>query len=378
LTYGVLAQPDAVLCASGKHIARSIQSVTEAAETARQQLQRVRHTLHAAIDRRIDDLVAVTSAAESAKISALESELEQLDGVLERMRREHEAARTAATTLDDDVFAAARGDMVTELDALYSMIAALSVGPVEPLTFHVDINNDALISAICVLGTVIAPRGVPAPGSTGRIVGSDIHYLRSRPDSTGVCPSAALPPPSPSDLIRTSVADRKERAKHAAVLAIANAIYSSLPDALAACLVSVARVWAHRRQQEDSPARRALLGDPMFLWPDVDYRDADDAMFARLGVVAQQARDAFKRIRHRPNNPDAVDAGEGLSCRNAQVLLSKVLEEWCSGDVELVSAQITCSDSCGTTRIVKVTPPFSYKGSRVRYWYGLHFTAKVE
>ena len=71
-------QLDAVLCASGKHIAKSIQSVPEAAEAAKQNLERIRTKLHAAVDRRIDDLLASTSAAASIKISALEAELENL------------------------------------------------------------------------------------------------------------------------------------------------------------------------------------------------------------------------------------------------------------------------------------------------------------
>jgi phosphoglycolate phosphatase-like HAD superfamily hydrolase len=120
--YGVLPQLDVVLCASGKHIARSLQSVTEAAEAAKQKLERIRATLHAAVDRRIDVLLAATSAAESVKIAALESELEKLDESLERTRREHAAARTATTTFDDSAFAAARGDMVVQLDELNALI----------------------------------------------------------------------------------------------------------------------------------------------------------------------------------------------------------------------------------------------------------------
>jgi ribose 1,5-bisphosphokinase PhnN len=112
-TYGVPPQLDALLCASGKHIARSIQSVIEAAEAAKHKLERIRVTLHAAVDRRIDDLTAAASAAASAKIAALERELEKLDEVLERTQREHTAAKSAVTTLDDAEFSAAHADMAT-------------------------------------------------------------------------------------------------------------------------------------------------------------------------------------------------------------------------------------------------------------------------
>jgi hypothetical protein len=158
-TYGVPSQLDAVLCASGKRIARSIQSVTEDAEAAKQKLESIRLTLHAAIDRRIDALQAATSAAASVKITALESELEKLDEVLERARREHAAAQTAVTTPHDS---AAHGEVAAQLDEINAMITALPVGPVEPVVFRVDFDIDSLISQISTIGTVIAPRGVLA------------------------------------------------------------------------------------------------------------------------------------------------------------------------------------------------------------------------
>jgi hypothetical protein len=129
-TYGVPPQLDAVLCASGKHIARSIQSVTEDAEAAKQKLERIRTKLHAAVDRRIDDLLTTASAARSAKIAALESELEKLDSVLERTRCEHAAAQSTVTKLDDSEFSAAHADLAAQLDALNAMVAGLPIGPV--------------------------------------------------------------------------------------------------------------------------------------------------------------------------------------------------------------------------------------------------------
>jgi hypothetical protein len=197
-TYGVPPQLDAVLCASGKHIARSIQSVTEAAEAAKQKLERLRVTLHAAIDRRIDDLLATASAAASAKIAALESELEKLDQVLERTRREHAAARTTMTTLDDAAFRVLRGDMAALLEALNDMIAALPVGPVEPAVFSVDTDIDSLISEISTIGTVVAPRGVLARHVEVR--GLSKHTLPGRPLQFELALSADYPCIAPAEL----------------------------------------------------------------------------------------------------------------------------------------------------------------------------------
>jgi hypothetical protein len=162
LAYGVTLNLDAVLCASGKHIATSIRTVTEAAEASRQKLQSIQRMHHTSSGYRIDELLAALSAAESVKIAALECELEKLDGVLERTRREHKAARTAVATLDDAAFTAAHIDITTNLEALNLMVATLSVGPVEPTVLRVDISIDALTSDISTIGTVIAPRGVLA------------------------------------------------------------------------------------------------------------------------------------------------------------------------------------------------------------------------
>jgi hypothetical protein len=197
-TYDVPPQLDAVLCASGKHIAKSIHSVTEAAEAVSQQLQRIRLMLHAAIDHRIDALLVATSATASAKIAALESELEKLDEVLERTRREHAAVQTTITTLDDASFAAARGETTAPLDALNAMIAALPVGPVEPAVFRVDFDINALLTQISVFGTVIAPRGVLARHVEVR--GLSKHARPGRPLQFELALSADYPCTAPDEL----------------------------------------------------------------------------------------------------------------------------------------------------------------------------------
>jgi hypothetical protein len=197
-TYGVPPQLDTVICASGKHIARSIQFVTAAAEAAKQKLERIRVTLHAAIDHRIDALLVATSATASAKIAALESELEKLDEVLERTRREHAAVQTAITTFDDASFAAARGEMTAQLDALNDMIAALPVGPVEPAVLRVDIDVDFVLSEIDAIGTVVAPRGVLARHVEVR--GLPKHARPGRPLQFELTLTADYPCTAPAEL----------------------------------------------------------------------------------------------------------------------------------------------------------------------------------
>jgi hypothetical protein len=197
-TYGVLPQSDAVLCASGKHIARSIQSVVEAAESSRQQLQSLRLTLHEAIDCRIDILITTTSAAESMKVAALERELEKLDEVLESTRREHAAARTAVTALDDITFTSTEGTIAANLVALNAQIAALPVGPVESAVLRVDFDAGSLISQIGACGTVIAPKGVHA--SHVEVRGLPKHAQPGRPLQFELALSVDYPCTAPAEL----------------------------------------------------------------------------------------------------------------------------------------------------------------------------------
>jgi hypothetical protein len=145
---GSRSDPDSVLCSAGKRIAASIHSVTEAAEAARQRLEDLRRTFHAAVDARIAELLAATAAAASAKTAALENELERLDAVLERLRELERLRR--------ERFAVEAAPEISEL------MAALPAGPVEPAVLRVDVNENLVLSAIRAAGSVVAPTGVLA------------------------------------------------------------------------------------------------------------------------------------------------------------------------------------------------------------------------
>jgi hypothetical protein len=145
-------------------------------------------------------LLSATSTAECVKIAALETELERLDEVLERTRREHAAARTAVKTLDYAEFTAANADMAAQLDKLNALIIVLPVGPVKPAVHSVDtdIMIDALVSQISTLGTVIAPRGVLARHVEVR--GLPKHTRPGRPLQFELALSADYPCTAPAEL----------------------------------------------------------------------------------------------------------------------------------------------------------------------------------
>jgi hypothetical protein len=153
---------DASLCALGREVANVIQAVEDSAETERQRITSLRTTLHIAIDMRISELLAKVTTAESAKITALERELERLDAALERTRREHAAAREALTSKSDDEIAALAATLTASLDGIDALLVTLPHGPVEPSLLRLELDKGALMSSIRTAGTVLAPRGVHA------------------------------------------------------------------------------------------------------------------------------------------------------------------------------------------------------------------------
>jgi hypothetical protein len=153
---------DADLCALGREVAGVIRAVGESAEAERQRLESLRATLHIAIDARIDELLTNVSTAESAKITALERELERLDAALEQTRREHAAAREVLTSKSDDEITALATDLAASLDGIDALLATLPHGPVELSLLRLELDEVALLSSIRTAGTVLAPRGVHA------------------------------------------------------------------------------------------------------------------------------------------------------------------------------------------------------------------------
>jgi hypothetical protein len=171
---------DAFLCALGREVADSLQVVQEAAEAARQRLESIRAVFHAAIDARIDKLVAQVRAAESSKAAALERELERLDTVLERTRRDHAAARLVVDGKgDDELFAAAAG-LSSRLDDVDALLDALPHGPVEPTLLRLELEEAPLLAALRSVGAVYAPRCV------------DVRDVGVRGLPASVCPGGQL------------------------------------------------------------------------------------------------------------------------------------------------------------------------------------------
>jgi uncharacterized small protein (DUF1192 family) len=134
-----------------------IRTVGESAEAERQRLHSLRTTLHIAVDVQMDGLLAKVTSAESAKIAALERELERLDAALERTRREHTAAREALTNKTDEEIVALSTALTASLNGIDALLATLPHGPVEPSLLRLELDEGALLSSIRTAGTVLAP-----------------------------------------------------------------------------------------------------------------------------------------------------------------------------------------------------------------------------
>jgi hypothetical protein len=143
--YGVDSHVDEVLCALGKAVAASLRLVEESAEEARQRLLSLRAAAHAAVDTRFDELLASIDAARCAKVAALERELEQVDAVLERTRREHAAAREAVASKSDVELDALSADLTARLNDVSALLATLPHGPVEPSLLRLELDEGALL-----------------------------------------------------------------------------------------------------------------------------------------------------------------------------------------------------------------------------------------
>jgi hypothetical protein len=161
--FGVIGA-DACLCALGREVAGVIRAVGESADAERQRLKSLRTSLHVTVDERIDALLSNITTSESAKIAALERELERLDAVIERVRREHEVAREAliSATDDEDAVLSTALKFTASLDDIDALLATLPHAPVELSLLRLDFDESALLSTIRTAGAIIAPRGVHA------------------------------------------------------------------------------------------------------------------------------------------------------------------------------------------------------------------------
>jgi uncharacterized small protein (DUF1192 family) len=181
-----------------------IRAVGESAEAERQRLESLRTTLHIAIDTQIDELLAMVASAESAKIAALERELERLDATLERTRREHAAARDALTSKSDFEIAALATELTASLDGIDALLATLPHGPVEPSLLRLELDEGALLSSIRTAGTVLVPRCVHAADVVVRGLPTLVRPGRSCLSWLYLMTTPAAPLPSWRPLLRRS------------------------------------------------------------------------------------------------------------------------------------------------------------------------------
>ena len=157
---------DAYLCHLGRSIADALRSVPLASEAARAQLRSSRAALHAGVNARCDELDARVTAAESAKLMALERELCTVDAVLERLRAERGAAAEASASLSDAELAPRLAELTARMDAAEAQLLTLPTTVVEPPHVGLTVDTSALLVDIAVFGRVFAPCAITAADLT--------------------------------------------------------------------------------------------------------------------------------------------------------------------------------------------------------------------
>lgn len=153
---------DAYLCHLGRSIADALRSIPLASEAARIQLRSSRAALLAGVNARWDELDARVTAAESAKITALERELCTVDAALERLRAERGAAAKATVSLGDAELVLRHAELRARIDAADAQLLTLPTTIVEPPYVGLTLDTSALLAGIAVVGRVVAPRAVTA------------------------------------------------------------------------------------------------------------------------------------------------------------------------------------------------------------------------
>jgi hypothetical protein len=231
---------DAGLCALGREVAGVIRTVGESAEVERQRLESLRTTLHIAVDSRINELLEKVTAAESAKIAALERELERLDAALERTRREHAAAREALTIKSDDEIVTLSAALTASLDGIDALLATLPHGPVEPSLLRLELDEGALLSSIRTAGTVLAPRGVHAADVVVRGLPTTVRPGRPLHFELALCDDYPCRAPAELEAAAASLAFHARLAVSLETGAESQPLVVSLTSGLGIVVVSVA------------------------------------------------------------------------------------------------------------------------------------------
>lgn len=154
---------DACICALVCAVELVLATVKDSAEAERQRLELLRAMLHATMDKRIDDLLAMITRAESTKVNALELQLVRLDDALGHTRRELADVRhDLVGESDDELTVAHLAELASRLDSIDATLSTLPRGPVEPSLLRLEFDAASLISAIRTAGTVLAPCSVAA------------------------------------------------------------------------------------------------------------------------------------------------------------------------------------------------------------------------
>jgi len=176
-----VSDADALLVQIGRSVLSALEALPLSVENAQSRLLVMRGHLHAAVDRRCDELEAGIRNAEITKRSKLERALVDVDTALDVERGERAALSSAVASLSDD-------DILIQSDTLNARLDALQMRPLPTLlplespTVGLDADLSTTLSQIASFGTVTAPKPVTAQDLTTDVVAyarpSETFHLR--------------------------------------------------------------------------------------------------------------------------------------------------------------------------------------------------------
>jgi hypothetical protein len=155
---------DGVIHHVGRTVASAVEKIETAVEATRAELQELKATLYAAVDRRMDVLSAELDTRATDALSSLGLQLSHADALVNHARAERQAVREAAAALCDADLVAHQAALTARLDNLEDQFQELPRVPVvSPRPFGITrslLRSDtrSLLRSIASFGDLDLPR----------------------------------------------------------------------------------------------------------------------------------------------------------------------------------------------------------------------------
>lgn len=132
----------------------TIVHLSASTESQRQQLEQARCLMHAAVNDRVDALLASLATESTLRTSKLERQLVNVDNALETLQREQAAVCDALEASTDEQLCVVGHELTQRLDAVRQAVDLLPSQPVETDAVKVRADAAMIMNALCAWGAV--------------------------------------------------------------------------------------------------------------------------------------------------------------------------------------------------------------------------------